>query len=93
MANILPFRGIFYNRKKIKELSQVLAPPFDIISNEAQEKYYQMSPYNVIRLILGKKIPGDNEANNKYTRSAQFFQKWCEQEILVRDGSPSIYLL
>ena len=93
MANILPFTGIFYNREKIKELSRVLAPPFDIISNEAQEKYYEMSPYNVIRLILGKKIPGDNEANNRYTRSAQFFQEWCEEEILMRDGSPSIYLL
>jgi uncharacterized protein (DUF1015 family) len=93
MANILPFKGIFYNREKIKELSWVLAPPFDIISSEAQERYYQMSTYNVIRLILGKKFPGDNEANNRYTRSAQFFQEWCEQEILIRDGSPSVYLL
>ncbi len=93
MANILPFRGIFYNREKIKELSRVLAPPFDIISSEAQERYYEMSPYNVIRLILGKKIPGDNEANNRYTRSAQFFQEWCEEEILIRDDLPSIYLL
>jgi len=93
MANILPFRGIFYNREKIKELSQVLAPPFDIISNEAQERYYEMSPYNVIRLILGKKFPGDNEANNRYTKAAQFFQEWCEEEILIRDDLPSIYLL
>ena len=93
MANILPFRGIFYNQEKIKELSHVLAPPYDIISSEAQEKYYEMSPYNVIRLILGKEFPGDNEANNRYTRSAQFFQKWLEEEILVRDDSPSIYLL
>ena len=93
MANILPFKGIFYNREKIKELSQVLAPPYDIISSEAQERYYQMSPYNIIRLILGKKFPGDNEANNRYTRSAQFFQEWCEKEILIRDDLPSIYLL
>lgn len=93
MANILPFKGIFYNREKIKELSWVVAPPFDIISSEAQERYYQMSRYNVIRLILGKEFPDDNEANNRYTRSAQFFQEWCKQEILIRDGSPSIYLL
>lgn len=93
MANILPFRGIFYNREKIKELSRVLAPPYDIISGEAQERYYQMSPYNVIRLILEKKFPGDNETNNRYTRSAQFFHKWLEEEILIRDDSPAIYLL
>ncbi|MEE9315566.1 MAG: DUF1015 domain-containing protein [bacterium] len=93
MANILPFRGIFYNREKIKELPRVLAPPYDIISSEAQERYYEMSPYNVIRLILEKKFPGDNETNNRYTRSAQFFQEWLEEEILIRDDSPAIYLL
>ncbi len=93
MANILPFSGILYNQEKIKELARVLAPPFDIISNEAQEKYYRMSPYNVIRLILGKEFPGDSEADNRYIRSAQFFREWSEQKILVRDGSPSIYLL
>jgi len=93
VANILPFRGIFYNQKKIKELSRVVAPPFDIISSEAQERYYQISTYNVIRLILGKTFPDDNEANNRYTRAARFFQEWREQEILIRDTFPSIYLL
>jgi len=93
MANILPFRGIFYNREKIEDLSRVLAPPYDVISGEAQEKYYEMSQYNVIRLILGKEFPGDNQNNNRYTRAAQFFQKWFEEEILIRDDSPSIYLL
>jgi len=93
MANILPFRGIFYNREKIKELWRVLAPPFDIISREAQERYYEMSQYNVIRLILGKDFPGDSEINNRYTRAAQFFRRWLEEEILIRDESASIYLL
>jgi len=93
MANIIPFRGIFYNQEKIRELSRVVAPPYDIISGEAQERYYEMSQYNVIRLILGKDFPGDNEANNRYTRAGQFFQRWLEEGILIRDESPSIYLL
>jgi len=93
MANIIPFRGIFYNREKIKKLSRVVAPPYDVISGEAQEGYYGMSQYNVIRLILGKDFPGDNEANNRYIRAAEFFQRWLEEGILIRDNSPSIYLL
>jgi uncharacterized protein (DUF1015 family) len=93
MANILPFRGIFYNREKIKELSRVVAPPYDVISNEAQERHYKMSQYNVIRLILGKDFPGDSQVNNRYTRAAQFFYKWLEEGILISDDSPSIYLL
>jgi len=93
MANILPFRGIFYNKEKIKDLSRVLAPPYDIISTEARERYYEKSEYNVIRLILGKDFSGDDETNNKYTRAAGFFHKWLEEGILVRDNSASIYFL
>jgi len=93
MASILPFRGILYNREKIRDLSCVVAPPYDVISEEAQERYYEISEYNVIRLILGKDFPGDNQANNRYTRAARFFQRWFEEGILVRDISPSIYLL
>jgi len=93
MAKIVPFRGIFYNREKIKEMSWVVAPPYDVISGEAQQRYYEMSQYNVIRLILGKDFPGDNGANNRYTRAAQFFQRWLEEGILRRDDFPSIYVL
>ena len=71
----------------------MVAPPYDVISGEAQERYYEMSQYNVIRLILGKDFPGDNETNNRYTRAGEFFQRWLEEGILRRDDSSSIYLL
>ena len=57
MADVHPFRGIQYNPSKIKEFSEVVAPPYDIISPAEQENHYAKSPYNVIRLILGKEFP------------------------------------
>lgn len=91
MAIVVPFKGVLYNPEKIGDFSKVTAPPYDIISPEQQEGYYQNSPYNVIRLILGKQFPSDSPSDNRYTRAASVFEKWQEESILTRDEIPSFY--
>lgn len=92
MATILPFKGIRYNTEKIKDISSVITPPYDIISEEEREKYYRSHPNNIIRLILGKDFPDDNQSSNKYTRAAEFFDTWREEKILIQDPEPAIYV-
>ena len=92
MAKILPFKGLRYNTEKIKDVSKVITPPYDIISEEERDGYYQLHPNNIIRLILGKDFPGDNQSNNKYTRSAAFFDTWRKEEILIQEAEPAIYV-
>ncbi|ODS33026.1 MAG: hypothetical protein SCARUB_01845 [Candidatus Scalindua rubra] len=92
MAAILPFKGIRYNPEKIKDISKVVTPPYDIISEEERESYYQLHPNNIIRLILGKDLPGDDQSNNKYTRAAEFFDTWRKEEILMQDTEPALYV-
>lgn len=92
MAKIYPFRGTTYNKKKVKKLSQVVSPPYDVISPAMQEELYEQSDFNMVRLVLGKEFPGDNEYNNKYVRSAASFDGWLRHDILERDAKPSIYL-
>jgi len=58
MAIIAPFKGLTYNLDTVEDLSKVVAPPYDVISEDEQEAFYQADPYNVIRLILGKKKNG-----------------------------------
>ncbi|MDI6822225.1 MAG: DUF1015 domain-containing protein [Actinomycetota bacterium] len=91
MAEIRAFKGILYNEEKVN-LERVVAPPYDVISPREQGKYYNLSEYNVIRLILGKEYPGDNAVNNKYTRAATFFQGWLREGVLREDEKPAIYL-
>ena len=85
MVRIAPFRGVFYNQNKIKDLSKVIAPPYDVISREEQEKLYRKSPYNFVRLDLSQ------EAD--YNAVAQLFQDWQGQGVFVRDEAPAIYFL
>ena len=92
MAVVAPFRGITYNFDKITNIERVIAPPYDVISERDQEEYYQSDPYNVVRLVLGKKKTGDSDWDNRYTRAADLFKRWESEETLIRSRFPSIYL-
>jgi uncharacterized protein (DUF1015 family) len=91
MAIVIPFRGILYNQEKVGDCKQVTAPPYDIISPEQQDRYYEKSEFNVIRLILAKQSPDDTQENNRYTRAAKSFNQWQADSILARDKEPALY--
>lgn len=90
MAVLAPFRGIFYNQEIIKDIALVITPPYDVISKEEQGKYYQRHPHNIIRLVLGKDLPEDNDRRNKYIRAANHLETWQREGVLIRDALPSI---
>jgi uncharacterized protein (DUF1015 family) len=91
MAKIFPFRALRYDPTKVSP-DQVVTQPYDKISPAMQDRYYAASPYNLVRIILGKAEPGDNEKSNIYSRAAANLQHWREAQVLVRDADPSIYL-
>ncbi|MBN1354052.1 MAG: DUF1015 domain-containing protein, partial [Candidatus Omnitrophica bacterium] len=91
MAEIKPFTGILYNKDKVRA-KNVVTPPYDVISSSMQKEFYRRSPYNVIRLILGKKKKSDTRRNNSYTRAKLFLNNWIRGKILLRDRTPSIYI-
>ena len=90
MAIVSPFRAWRYDPERVP-VQQVVTQPYDKITPAMQEDYYQSSPYNLVRIILGKKQPGDGEAGNVYTRAAASFQDWRQMGILKKDAEPSIY--
>jgi uncharacterized protein (DUF1015 family) len=92
MAEVIPFRGIFYNPDKVNNLAEVITPPFDVISDTEQEVFYARSPHNVVRLILGKSSAGDTPAHNPHSRAADYLQNWLADRSLVRDTAPALYL-
>ena len=55
MAIIAPFKGLTYNFSLGQDFPKLVAPPYDVISENEQNDFYEAHPKNVIRLILGKK--------------------------------------
>lgn len=92
MTRIIPFKGLRYNSDKISDLADVVTPPYDIIDEAAQTRYYANHPANIIRLELGLTFPQDSADNNRYTRAAQYLAKWMEDGTLQSEISPALYL-
>ena len=90
MAYIAPFRALRYDAHRA-EPSTVITQPYDKITPQMQDNYYAASPYNLVRLILGKRESGDDEKRNVYTRASDFFRDWRRQGVFLQDPQPSIY--
>jgi uncharacterized protein (DUF1015 family) len=91
MTYVVPFRGILYNQKKTP-ISDVVAPPYDVISDKHQEELHQRHENNVVRLILGKDGADDTKENNRHTRAANYFKTWLADNVLEEDKEQCFYL-
>ena len=92
MPEIQAFRGLRYDLGHVGALSDVIAPPYDVISPELQDQLYQKHPANVIRLILNRHEPGDDEQNNRYTRAAKALRNWRSEGLLQKESDPALYV-
>ncbi|MGC8639595.1 MAG: DUF1015 domain-containing protein [Isosphaeraceae bacterium] len=92
MPDVRPFRGVRYDIAQVGALADVVAPPYDVIGPALQERLYQASPHNIIRLELNRAEPEDTEASNRYTRAAGFLRAWMRQGVLRTDDHPALYL-
>lgn len=91
MAAIYPFRAWRYHPSAVR-LDDVVTQPYDKITPAMQQAYYQRSPYNLVRIILGLPelfdAPGGQTV---YERAARDFTAWREQGILMQEKDPCIF--
>jgi uncharacterized protein (DUF1015 family) len=91
MARIYPFRAWRYNPSTVR-LDDVVTQPYDKISPAMQQAYYQRSPFNLVRIILGLPELFDAERGESvYTRAARDFRAWREQGILTQEKEPCVF--
>lgn len=81
---IEPFRGLLFNSTRCGDLAAVVAPPYDLIGAELQDKLYQRSPYNVIRLEL-------NRDPDRYRGSAETLKRWLKDGVLEEAPTPAFF--
>jgi uncharacterized protein (DUF1015 family) len=91
MARIFPFRALRYDSGRVP-LDRVVTQPYDKITPQMQERYYQAHPCNLVRIILGKSAPGDNAERSVYTRAAEYLEAWRREGVFRLDAQPAIYV-
>jgi len=93
MARIKPFRGLRYNLERIPDMADVVCPPYDVITKHEQTALHDRSPYNVVRMELGRSYPDDDRGNNEHTRAGHYLRTWIDDGTLIRETKPALYLL
>ncbi len=92
MAKVIPFCALRYNTEKFKNLDDVTTPPYDIISKEEQQKYYEKNENNFIRVDYGMEFDSDTEENNRYTRGGDCLRRWIDEQVLIKEDTPAFYI-
>src|SRR6266498_1388407 len=82
MARIFPFHPYRYT-PKAGDINNLVTQPYDKISPAMQQRYLALSPYNLVRVILGERFPSDTDTENVYTRAAKYFNDWIADNILA----------
>jgi uncharacterized protein (DUF1015 family) len=89
MVEIKPFAGLQFNIKKVSDISEVIAPPYDVISPQLKETLKSFSPFNIVNLTL----PEDSSSSDRYMGAKNILQKWIDDNILVFEEKNCFYLL
>jgi len=93
LAEVIPFRGLRYNLPLAGDAADLVSPPYDIISPDAQRRYHEKNANNAIHLDFGLDEPGDSETSNRYTRAGTALDDWIQRQILTPEPDPAFYLL
>jgi uncharacterized protein (DUF1015 family) len=88
MVAIRPFRGIRYNPQRVEDMQAVVSQPYDRINVELQQRYYDLSPYNIVRIIQGK---AELDGPDVYARARQYYRQWLDERILIQEDQPVLY--
>ncbi len=83
MAILRPFRPLRYNPAVVGDLSTVVAPPYDVISEAQRDVLYARSRHNVVRLIL-------NRSADPYREAGELLRTWCRNGVLIREVPPAL---
>ncbi|MBI3977691.1 MAG: DUF1015 domain-containing protein [Chloroflexi bacterium] len=92
MAEVRSFRALRYDPSRVPSPASVVCPPYDVIDPAEQGRLYEASPYNAVRIELGRFEPGDDEQHNRYTRAADALRRWQQAGVLRRDAEDALYV-
>jgi len=87
MVEIAPFKAIRYNLNRLPNLSNLICPPYDVISVTDYHRLTAAHPQNIVRVEL----PMTQGKQDKYQVAADYWKRWLNNRTLVREKEPCFY--
>jgi uncharacterized protein (DUF1015 family) len=78
-----PFRAVRYAPSKVSSLAAVTSPPYDLIDEDALDRFMADEPHNIVRLILPQQ---------DYGEAAGTLRSWLDSGVLTVDSEPALYV-
>lgn len=87
MPSIEPFAPLRFNPELISDPGAVIAPPYDVISEERRSQLLRRDEHNFIRLILP-----EGSGDERYNNAGELFKKWQQSKVFIRESEPGLFL-
>ena len=88
---IKPFKAYRYDANVVGNAGACISPPYDVIDPTLQDRLYEKSPHNIVRIIQGKTSTQDSDTDNVYSRAGACLEDWIESGALKQDERERIY--
>lgn len=92
MAVVKPFRATMYAHKNV-DISELTAPPYDVIDTAQREALLASDPHNVVALELPDGAMDASIPGNRYETGAASWAQWHADGALAEDDQPAIYVV
>ncbi len=92
MATVEAFKGIRYSLDDGVDISDRIAPPYDVLSESDKQALLARSPYNIVAIDLPHTPPKTAGPEECYRKAGELFSSWLDDGVMIRDDEPMIYL-
>jgi len=92
VARFRPFKAYTYARSS-SDVTDLVAPPYDVISETQRTALLTRNPNNVVALELPEGSLDPAAPENRYATGRQRWRAWRASGVLVRDRVPAVYVL
>ena len=87
MPRFEPFAALRYAPRQVPVLSDVVCPPYDVISEHDRAVLAARSAHNIVHI----EVPRAEERSDPYHQARLCLDTWREAGIMARDPHPSFY--
>src|SRR5687767_13446349 len=91
MATLRPFSGITYAKDRYSDVSNVIAPPYDVLDERGKARLAAKDPHNIVNIDLPHMPPKSVGPDEAYQRASQTLGQWVAAGVLKRDNRPALY--
>ena len=85
--NVRPVAGYRFRGGADRDVSRVVAPPYDQISEAAQARLYAMSAWNIVRVSYPREAPDAD----RYAAARRTLDAWLADGAWAREAEAAIY--